>query len=250
MDNKVLSLDTIAMQISNDTRMLGLLVDCSKIEAVEVVGEMAWKVSATYNDRDVIMYVYPRKTGFVFQYVSGGQATNEAPYSSDNLRDKLLHFLGGKIDTSMTQSVAWTMHDTIRRFAKKRSESDKAEILKHFTSAISSDLGHGPTVVQSWVMDAPKDDYVDIFFVVKGLRNQKLDFDIQLHLAFSPHTASSSGSMYAQYIDNRSDRIYIDTDEISAKGHDHFRNLRERLEDIVAAGNKKYDKEYKKLSEA
>ncbi len=115
-------------------------------------------------------------------------------------------------------------------------------------TALSTDLGNGPTVIDQWIMDAAKDDYVDFIFVVKNIYNQLPDFDIQLQLAYNPE--DDNWSVYSQYIRNLDDHIFVDNDDIPCSKLDPLGNIRDYLIQTVESGNKAVELYKKKLEES
>lgn len=240
-----LSLESIGSQLNLDANGL-ITVKNVAVSNRSKSKTPQWFFPATFDNRvnlDVI--VTPSSNGFQFAISTGNSCTRVQDYSVDTLQKTIKRVFGIPAGKSETRSQADRIYPIVATFARCREGGVDADIRKVLTSAIQKDMGHGPMVVDSWVMDGAKDDYADFIFVIKGIRNQLPDFDIQLQLAFSPE--SSSWSVYSQYIRNDDDRIFVDTDEISPDTQDPFDNIRDYLETVVETGNKKYAQYMKDL---
>lgn len=251
MSFECLSLESVGKQLHIDANGLINVIasDCSQ----QLIGkDPAWVYPATFdNSIDLDVIIIPRLKGFAFSIKVKGRknsmnpvvCSRETEYTVEKFRQVIHNMLGKPAGPSSTRYAANFLTTDAAKYAKNRNGLE-LHIRTTLTNALEQDFGHGPKVINSWVMDGVKDDYADFIFVVKGLRNQLPDFDIQLQLAFSPE--SSSWSVYSQYIRNDDDRIFVDTDDISPETPDPLSNLRAYLETVVETGNKKYSQFMKK----
>lgn len=239
-----LSLEIIGSQIEKDADNL-IKVKTDAVSNRSTSKSPQWVFPATFDNHvnlDVI--VIPNGNGFQFAINTGNTCTRVQDYSVYNLQHMIKRVCGIPAGHSFTRYTADSLIKDAANYVKNRNGLE-LNIRTLFTKSLEQDFGHGPKVVNSWVMDGTKDDYADFIFVVKGIRKQLPDFDIQLQITFCPE--SKSWAVYSQYLRNDDDRIFVDTDEISPETPDPLDNLRDYLENVVETGNKKYSKYMKKL---
>ena len=252
MSFECLSLESVGKQLHYDANGLINVIasDCSQ----QLIGkDPAWVYPATFdNSIDLDIIIIPRLKGFAFSIKVKGRknsmnpvvCSRETEYTVEKFRQAIHNMLGKPAGPSSTRYAADSLITDAAKYAKNRNGLE-LHIRTTLTKALEKDFGHGPKVINSWALDNVKDDYADFIFVVKGLRYQLPDFDVQLQITFCPE--SKSWTVYSQYIRNDDDHIFIDTDEVQPFNKDPLANLREYLETVVEIGNQKYSKYMREL---
>lgn len=245
-----LSLVAIADQIQSDSAG-NLVIDKEKIETKSIGGRLAWIFHATYGIYPVDFYIYPGLKGFTYQIVGRDPNNVTDCCTNETLYDDKIVFALKKVfgnPPTLSETKFATENNIFRKVVHYRNPKDIEEAKEILKVALEKDMGQGPSIIDSWLMDAPKDDYADFIFVVKNLRNQKQNFDVQLQLSFSPE--NSSCSVYSQYIRNSDDHIFVDSDDTPLTSTDPLGNIRDYLETTVEIGNKAVILYNKKLEES
>lgn len=251
----MLSLASIAKQIQEDSKNK-LVIDVEHVQTKQIRKDIAWVFPATYGIYPVELVVFTRLNGFVYQLIVKKPknvsiaiaCTKEMDYNSETFESELQHVLGLPPVKSTLRVCADNSTSILRKFAHYRGSKEGEQILGMLKTALSTDLGNGPSVIDQWIMDAAKDDYVDFIFVVKNIYNQLPDFDIQLHLAYNPE--DDNWSVYSRYIRNLDDHIFVDNDDIPCSKPDPLGNIRDYLFQTVETGNKAVELYKKKLEES
>jgi hypothetical protein len=239
----MLSLANIAKQIQEDSKNK-LVIDVEHVQTKQIINDIAWVFPATYGIYPVELVVFTRLKGFVYQLVVKNPknvddaiaCTKEKDYNSETFENELKHVLGLPPVQSTLRICVDNSTSILRKFAHYRGSKEGEQILGMLKTVLPADLGNGPTVIDQWIMDATKDDYVDFIFVVKNVYNQLPDFDIQLQLAYNPE--DDNWSVYSQYIRNSDDHIFVDSSDIPCSRPDPLGNLRDYLIQTVETGNK------------
>ena len=251
----MLSLANIAKQIQEDSKNK-LLIDVEHVQTKQIINDIAWVFPATYGIYPVELVVFTRLKGFVYQLVVKNPknvddaiaCTKEKDYVSETFESELQHVLGIPPVQSTLRVCVDNSTSILRKFAHYRGSKEGEQLMGMLKTALSTDLGNGPTVIDQWIMDATKDDYVDFIFVVKNVYNQLPDFDIQLQLAYNPE--DDTWSVYSQYIRNLDDHIFVDSSDIPCSKPDPLGNLRDYLIQTVETGNKAVELYKKKLEKS
>jgi hypothetical protein len=251
----MLSLANIAKQIQEDSKNK-LVIDVEHVQTKQIINDIAWVFPATYGIYPVELVVFTRLKGFVYQLVVKNPknvddsiaCTKEKDYNSETFEAELQHVLGIPPAQSTLRVCVANSTSILRKFAHYRGSKEGDQILGMLKTALSTDLGNGPSVIDQWIMDATKDDYVDFIFVVKNVYNQLPDFDIQLQLAYNPE--DDTWSVYSQYIRNLDDHIFVDSSDIPCSKPDPLGNLRDYLIQTVETGNKAVELYKKHLEES
>jgi len=251
----MLSLANIAKQIQEDSNNK-LVIDVEHVQTKQICKDLAWVFPATYGIYTVELVVFPRLKGFVYQLIVKNPknvslaiaCTNEKDYVAETFESELQHVLGlPPVKSTLSLCVE---HSTaiFRKFAHYRGTKEGEQLVGMLKTALLTDLGNGPSVIDQWIMDASKDDYVDFIFVVKNVYNQLPDFDIQLQLAYNPE--DDNWSVYSQYIRNSDSHIFVDSSDIPCSKPDPLGNIRDYLFQTVETGNKAVELYKKKLEES
>lgn len=235
-----------------------LKVMADKAVTKKVGSETAWFFPAMCNDVVVEVLVYPRNDSFMFSLVGRGHNGNDAVTVEKELEaktfaDTLHSLVGGRVGSSKTRQIVDNRFGDFRKLAKTRNSKTADELRETLTNALLEDLGHGPSIVDSWLMDGQKDDYLDFVFVVKGIYGQRLDFNIQLTLSFSPNPEYDEKKTWGgstQYIRNYDERIFVNDGDVEPSTFDPLYNLRDYLAAVVETGNKNVEKWNKELKES
>lgn len=251
----MLSLANIAKQIQEDSQNK-LVIDVENVQTIQICKDIAWVFPATYGIYPVGLVVYPRLKGFVYQLVVKNPknvedalaCTNEKDYVAETFESELSHVLGFPPAKSKLRICADNSTSILRKFSHYRNEKEGEQLIGCLKAALEADLGNGPSVIDQWIMDATKDDYVDFIFVVKNIYNQLPDFDIQLQLAYNPE--DGNWSVYSQYIRNSDSHIFVDDSEIPCSKPDPLGNIRDYLTQTVETGNKAVELYKKQLEES
>ncbi len=251
----MLSLANIAKQIQEDSQNK-LVIDVEHVQTKQICKDLAWVFPATYGIYPVELVVFPKLKGFVYQLVVKNPknvddaiaCTNEKDYVAETFETELNHVLGLPPEESKLRICADNSTSYIRKFAHYRNVKEGEQLISSLKASLESDLGNGPAVIDQWIMDATKDDYVDFIFVVKNIYNQLPDFDIQLQLAYNPE--DDNWSVYSQYIRNSDSRIFVDDSEIPCSKPDPLGNIRDYLIQTVETGNKAVELYKKQLEES
>lgn len=249
----MLSLASIAKQIQEDSKNK-LVIDVEHVQTKQICKDIAWVFPATYGIYPVELVVFTRLKGFVYQLVVKNPknvddaiaCTKEMDYVSETFETELSHVLGFPTAQSTLRICADNSASLLRKFAHYRGTKEGEQLVGMLKTALVTDLGNGPSVIDQWVMDAPKDDYIDFIFVVKNIYNQLPDFDIQLQLSYNPE--DDGWTVYSQYIRNLDDHIFVDSADILSPRPDPLCNLHDYLVQTVETGNKAV-KLYKKKME-
>lgn len=239
----MLSLANIAKQIQDDSNNK-LVIDVEHVQTKQICKDIAWVFPATYGIYPVELVVFTRLKGFVYQLVVKNPknvddaiaCTKEKDYVSKTFENELKQVLGLPPVQSTLRVCVDNSTAILRKFAHYRGTKEGEQLVDMLTTALVTDLGNGPSVIDQWIMDATKDEYVDFIFVVKNVYNQLPDFDIQLQLAYNPE--DDNWSVYSQYIRNLDDHIFVDSDDIPCSKPDPLGNLRDYLIQTVETGNK------------
>ena len=250
----MLSLASIAKQIQEDSKNK-LVIDVEHVQTKQICKDIAWVFPATYGIYPVELVVFTRLKGFVYQLVVKNPknvddaiaCTKEKDYVSKTFENELKQVLGLPPVQSTLRVCVDNSTAMFRKFAHYRGTKEGEQLVDMLTTALVTDLGNGPSVIDQWIMDATKDEYVDFIFVVKNVYNQLPDFDIQLQLAYNPE--DDNWSVYSQYIRNLDDHIFVDSDDIPCSKPDPLGNLRDYLIQTVETGNKAVKLYKKKLEE-
>jgi len=251
----MLSLATIAKQIQEDSKNQ-LIIDVEHIQTKQICKDIAWVFPATYGIYPVELVVFTRLKGFVYQLIVKNPknvddaiaCTNERDYVSETFESELQHVLGIPPVKSTLRGCVDNTTSAFRKFAHYRGSKEGEQLMGMLKSALSTDLGNGPAVIDQWIMDAAKDDYVDFIFVVKNVYNQLPDFDIQLQLTYNPE--DDNWLVYSQYIRNSDSHIFVDSTNIPCSKLDPLGNIRDYLIQTVETGNKAVELYKKKLEES
>lgn len=251
----MLSLANIAKQIQDDSQNK-LVIDVEHVQTRQICKDLAWVFPATYGIYPVNLLVFPRLKGFVYQLVVKNPknvddalaCTNEKDYVAETFESELNHVLGFPPAPSTLRICVDNATSLLRKFAHYRGQKEGEQIVSMLKTALVTDLGNGPSVIDQWIMDAAKDDYVDFIFVIKNIYNQLPDFDIQLQLAYNPE--DDNWSVYSQYIRNSDDHIFVDDSEIPCSKPDPLGNIRDYLIQTVETGNKAVELYKKNLEES
>lgn len=249
-----LSLSCIAKQIQDDSNNK-LVIDVEHIQIKQIINDIAWVFPATYGVYPVELVVFTRLKGFVYQLVVKNPknvddciaCTKEKDYVSETFESEIRHVLGNPPAKTKLRICADNSSSILRKFAHYRSKKEGEQLVSCLKASLEADLGNGPSVIDQWVMDAPKDDYVDFIFVVKNIYNQLPDFDIQLQLSYN--SEDDSWAVYSQYIRNLDDHIFVDSADIPCSKPDPLGNLRDYLVQTVETGNKAVKLYKKKLEQ-
>lgn len=234
-----------------------LKVMADKATTKKVGSETAWFFPAMCNDVVVEVLVYPRNDSFMFSLIGRGHngddaVTAEKELEAKTFADTLHSLVGGRVGSSKTRQIVDNQFGDFRKLAKTRNSKAADELRETLTNALLEDLGHGPSIVDSWLMDGNKDDFLDFVFVVKGIYGQRLDFDIQLTLSFSPnpeYDEKKTWGVSTQYIRNYDGYIFVNDGDVEPSTFDPLYNLRDYLTAVVETGNKKVEKWNKELEE-
>ena len=249
-----LSLSCIAKQIQDDSKNK-LVIDVEHIQIKQIINDIAWVFPATYGIYPVDLVVFTRLKGFVYQIVVKNPknvddciaCTKETDYVSETFETELQRVLGLPPVKSTLRLCVEHSSAILRKFAHYRGTKEGEQLVGMLKTALLTDLGNGPSVIDQWVMDAPKDDYVDFIFVVKNIYNQLPDFDIQLQLSYNPE--DDGWTVYSQYIRNLDDHIFVDSADILRPKPDPLGNIRDYLVQTVETGNKAVKLYKKKLEQ-
>ena len=250
----MLSLANIANQIQDDSNNK-LVIDVEHVQTKQICKDIAWVFPATYGIYPVELVVFTRLKGFVYQLVVKNPknvadcivCTKEKDYVSETFESELWHVLGIPPAQSTLRIYADNSTSLLRKFAHYRGTKEGEQLVDMLKTALVTDLGNGPSVIDQWVRDAPKDDYIDFSFVVKNIYNQLPDFDIQLQLSYN--SEDDSWAVYSQYIRNLDDHIFVDSEDIPCSKQDPLGNIRDYLIQTVETGNKAVKLYKKKLEE-
>ena len=250
----MLSLATIAKQIQEDSKNK-LVIDVEHVQTKQILKDIAWVFPATYGIYPVELVVFTRLKGFVYQLVVKNPknvndsiaCTKETDYVSETFESELQHVLGLPPVKSTLSLCTEHSSAILRKYAHYRGTKEGEQLVGMLKTALITDLGNGPSVIDQWIMDGGKDDYVDFIFVVKNVYNQLPDFDIQLQLAYNPE--EDSWSVYSQYIRNSDTHIFVDSSDIPCSKPDPLGNIRDYLIQVVETGNKAVELYKKKLEE-
>ena len=251
----MLSLASIAKQIQEDSKNK-LVIDVEHVQTKQICKDIAWVFPATYGIYPVELVVFTRLKGFVYQLVVKNPknvddaiaCTKEMDYSSETFESELQHVLGIPPVQSTLRVCVENSTAILRKFAHYRGSKEGDQIVGMLKTALTTDLGNGPSVIDQWIMGGGKDDYVDFIFVVKNIYNQLPDFDIQLQLAYNPE--DDNWSVYSQYIRNSDDHIFVDSADVPCSKPDPLGNIRDYLIQTVETGNKAVKLYKKKLEES